>query len=377
VSSAPLIVHASVEHGESGWGGTATAVALAAAGTVALGIETLVITPGANDAVTTASGGYRTRTLAAAGGRAGEIYESPERIDAGARLSRAMFDAIDAEHAGRPIWLIVHSEELAVLLVLASSAPWCERPLAFSHGLVVQEHPGREELAEQQRTFFASAQLVFVASESQRALAERLYPGTRFRCLALPLCLLTDELHALRQPASRRIPGRLLAAGRAVPQKGFDILLRALALIAPERELHLELFLGHGEETVLRQCAALAAALGERARLNSWSSRETLLGEMAQASAVLVPSRFEPLGIIAAEALALRTPVIATRTGGLAEMLAPVAGAILVDPEGDDGASPQRLAAGLSAMPATPWELDGPGRLKTYSLTRFGEALNL
>jgi len=357
-------------------GGIATAVALAAAGTAALGIETVVISPGDRDANTAVAGGYRARVIEGPAAHAGEIYASPNRVDAGTRLSRAMFDAISAEYGDRRVRLIVHSEELAVLLVSAASAPWCEQPLAFSHGLTAQEHPGRDELTEQQQTFFAAARLVFVASESQRALAERLYPATCFRCLALPLCLLVDELAPRRCDIAHRVPGYLLAAGRAVPQKGFDILLRALAMVAEGRGLHLDLFLGHGEQAVLRQCADLAAPLGDRVRIESWSSRHVLLNAIAHAAAVVVPSRFEPLGIIAAEALALQTPVIATRIGGLAELLEPVKGTILVDP-GDDGVRPHQLAAALTSLPVAPWEIDGSQRLKSYSLARFGEALNL
>ncbi len=66
---------------------------------------------------------------------------------------------------------------------------------------------------------------------------------------------------------------------------------------------------------------------------------------MLAAHAVVVPSRREGLGLVAVEALALGRPVIASRTGGLPEVVTPGAG-VLVTPD-----DPDALAAALRALP--------------------------
>src|SRR5260370_36797440 len=52
---------------------------------------------------------------------------------------------------------------------------------------------------------------------------------------------------------------------------------------------------------------------------------------MASADLIAIPSRYESFGIVALEAMALGKPVVATRVGGLPEVLAG-ADALLVQP---------------------------------------------
>lgn len=50
------------------------------------------------------------------------------------------------------------------------------------------------------------------------------------------------------------------------------------------------------------------------------------------ADVTVVPSIYEPFGIVALESMAAGTPLIATRTGGLAEVVAPGRGGLVVEP---------------------------------------------
>lgn len=369
------MVHATVEHGPTGWGGIATAVDLAAAGTAELGMDTLVMRPGSHDAIVSTPSGYRVRTVSGIAG-AEAIYDVPDRPSLGRRLSRAMFDALATDRGGSQVRLLVHGDELAALLALAGGAGWCDAHSVFSHGLAQLEHPGNAALELQQEQAFQRADTVFVASENQRVLARQMFPGIHFQYLPLPLSVLDRQLSAFRRKSREREPGRLVAAGRAVAQKGADILLEAISLLPDDSGVDLRIFLGHGDRRIEARCSSIANALGDRVVVSGWQSRGDLLHEMAVAAAVVVPSRFEPLGLVAAEALALRTPVVATDVGGLAELVGEVPGTILVHAVGNNGPRSQDLANALSRMLSVrPHDVDGPSHLATYSLDRFAAAL--
>ncbi len=121
--------------------------------------------------------------------------------------------------------------------------------------------------------------------------------------------------------SAEQVPGspRLVAAGRFVQKKGFDVLLRAFARLREDhRPLELTL-IGDGPERVALE--ALTRQLGLQAHVHfaGWTS-EVAPG-LAQATLFVLPSRDEPFGIVVLEAMALGVPIVATRTAGPSEML--------------------------------------------------------
>ena len=150
---------------------------------------------------------------------------------------------------------------------------------------------------------------------------------------------MADELRALGVPAGRlqvlpnpvdvgRLRGmataaqraggpgrRFVAAGRLVPQKGFDRLIPLLRGL-PDAQLTI---LGDGPQRA--ELAALAANSGVAVALPGFVTDGAAW--FAGADAVLLPSRWEGLPNVALEALACGTPVIATpESGGIAEIAA-------------------------------------------------------
>ena len=140
-------------------------------------------------------------------------------------------------------------------------------------------------------------------------------------------------------------PVNVVATGRLSPEKGFDVLIEALAL-APE--VHLEL-IGDGPELEKLQNCGKRLDLDSRLRFSGALPRQEYLSRLAQADAVVVPSRTEGLGLVAVEALAVGRPVIASSVGGLPEVLGVAAAeksAVLVPSE-----DPEALAAALRELP--------------------------
>jgi len=111
-------------------------------------------------------------------------------------------------------------------------------------------------------------------------------------------------------------------AGRLEKEKGFDIALKAFAIARTQCEnITLEIVGAGPESSSLRKFACILKVDNHVAFLGK-VSHESLLQRYAQADVVLIPSVYEePLGRIALEAGRVGKPVIASRIGGLPEII--------------------------------------------------------
>ena len=136
---------------------------------------------------------------------------------------------------------------------------------------------------------------------------------------------------------------RLLAMGRLHTNKGFDVLLRALALL-PRGHVYLA---GAGpEEAALR---ALATELGITERVSFLGWRRDIGALLAAADIFICSSRHEPLGNIVLEAWSAAKPVIAAAAQGPSELISDGKDGVLVPRE--DAAA---LAAAIAALAENP-----------------------
>ena len=125
--------------------------------------------------------------------------------------------------------------------------------------------------------------------------------------------------------------------GRMVPQKGFDLLLRAFAAThAPEYDLILA---GNGSEMCNLKKLAAELRLEDRVHFLGQADRTQVAQLFAGCSFFVLPSRLEPFGIVNLEAMAARKAVIATRVGGVSEVVQDGCTGILVEKEDIRGMS--------------------------------------
>jgi glycosyltransferase involved in cell wall biosynthesis len=164
-------------------------------------------------------------------------------------------------------------------------------------------------------------------------------------------------------PAASRAP-RLLAMGRLHPNKGFDVLLRAIALL-PRGHVYLA---GAGpEEAALR---ALAAELGITARVSFLGWRRDIGALLAAADIFVCSSRQEPLGNIVLEAWSAAKPVIAAAAQGPSELISDGKDGVLVPRE--DAVALAAAIAELSENPDRAAALAAAGR--AHFAAAFAEA---
>jgi glycosyltransferase involved in cell wall biosynthesis len=134
-----------------------------------------------------------------------------------------------------------------------------------------------------------------------------------------------------------------LALGRLHPNKGFDVLLEALAR-APGIALWLA---GDGPLRARLEGQAARLGLGGRVRFLGW--REDVPALLATADLLVCPSRIEPLGNVVLEAWAARLPVVAAAAAGPAALIEDRVSGLLVPAE-----DPAALAAAMTAAIADP-----------------------
>lgn len=125
-------------------------------------------------------------------------------------------------------------------------------------------------------------------------------------------------------PWPPRPDGDLLLVGRLSPRKGQDVALRALALLharglRPTLRLVGTEFRGYEWYVDELRRTADDLGLGDHVRFDGY--RTDIPECNARADVVLVPSRVEPFGNVAVEALAAARPLVASAVGGLREIV--------------------------------------------------------
>jgi len=134
--------------------------------------------------------------------------------------------------------------------------------------------------------------------------------------------------------------GSLFASGRMIPNKGFDVLLRAKAENRGQWRLVL---MGDGPERSALESLARTIGLNGDVVFCGNQPRSQVLSSIAEADLVVVPSRKDSFGMAALEAMAYGKPVVATRVSGLPEVLEN-ADALLVEPD-----DPAQLAKAIES----------------------------
>jgi glycosyltransferase involved in cell wall biosynthesis len=163
------------------------------------------------------------------------------------------------------------------------------------------------------------AGVVTAISEEHRALALRSAPNQEF--VIVPNAVDSSRFSpAGIRPSAAKI--RILCVGRLIERKGQHHLLRALARLARDERLDVELTLV-GEGDARPSLEALADRLGVRAaaRFAGCVSAEDMPDVYRKADVFVLPSQSEGMSIALLEAMASGLPVVVTQTGGTKELI--------------------------------------------------------
>lgn len=139
-------------------------------------------------------------------------------------------------------------------------------------------------------------------------------------------------------------PPVALALGRLHPNKGFALLLAALART---RDVRLAIA---GDGPLRGRLEQLAGGLGIAERVCFLGWREDVPELMASADLLVCPSLHEPLGNIVIEAWSAGLPVVATASDGPAALIEDQVSGLLVPLPDQPGGGPAALAAAIERV---------------------------
>jgi len=139
-------------------------------------------------------------------------------------------------------------------------------------------------------------------------------------------------------------PPRLLVVGRLAPEKGVDIALSAFARVRSAFPVARLVIGGDGPERERLRRRADDLGVGDAVDFPGRVAPAEVLGLLDAASLVLLPSRSETFGLVAIEAALMQRPVVASRVGGLCEVVADGLTGLLVS-AGDAGAMAEATIA--------------------------------
>ncbi len=169
----------------------------------------------------------------------------------------------------------------------------------------------------------------------------------------------------------------LTFVGRITRQKGVPHLLRAGLHMAPE--LQMVLLAGAADTPELgRETDAAVAELRERRDgvfvVSEMLPREEVRQVLSHAAVFCCPSVYEPLGIVNLEAMACETAVVASRVGGIPEVVDDGVTGVLVDLDPDDPEGfERRFAAAVDEVAADSTKAEEMGQAgRRRAVEEFG-----
>jgi glycosyltransferase involved in cell wall biosynthesis len=141
----------------------------------------------------------------------------------------------------------------------------------------------------------------------------------------------------------------ILCVGRLVPQKGIEYFIRAIPAIARRYPEAKYIVVGEGWSRDILEAEARASGQAHKITFTGFASDKDVIELMTSADVLVVPSIYEPFGIVALEGMATGVPVVASQVGGLAEVIDHDRTGLFVYPR-----SPDSIAWGIDRILSDP-----------------------
>ncbi len=163
-----------------------------------------------------------------------------------------------------------------------------------------------------------SASRVVAVSEALRDQLQRDFPVVTGKCDVILNALPVASREAT---AVSFDPPRLLCVGRVTEQKGFDTAVAAMpAILAAFPETVLDI-VGDGDERAALEEQTQRLGVSAAVHFHGWQPPDRVEGWIDRTTLLLMPSRWEPFGLVALQAAQRRRVCLASAVDGLSEVI--------------------------------------------------------
>jgi D-inositol-3-phosphate glycosyltransferase len=188
-----------------------------------------------------------------------------------------------------------------------------------------------------ERQVIKAADRIIAATAAEQSQLEFLYKAPSSKVAIIPPGVDTEHFYPIPPDESKAVVGicsecrMFLFVGRIEPLKGVDTLIHAIAILndkglMTQRPYSLSIIGGEPELSPLEINAEMARlkqlchnlGLDDMVVFLGKRSQDSLAYYYSAAEAVIMPSHYESFGMVALEAMACGTPVVASQVGGLA-----------------------------------------------------------
>lgn len=247
-----------------------------------------------------------------------------------AELGEALDDELRFDLIHSHDWLVASAAERVARRRRAPWRPWVTTVHATEYGRHqgwVQNYP-QSHIHQAEREMVRRADHVITCSRYMRSHVATVFDVTPARITAMqngidPADLepVASDLHELRATYARPDERLVLLVGRLVYEKGFHLALDALAPVI--RTLGNVRFVVAGTGTAEAELRRQAWRLGlhRKGMFLGWVGDDMLHSLYRIADLCIVPSIYEPFGIVALEAMASGCLCVVADTGGLREVV--------------------------------------------------------
>ena len=219
-----------------------------------------------------------------------------------------------------------------------------EQGIAVNEEELEREHNFRQRI-ETEETIMSGANTVIATSPQQKDIICDRYGISEEKVLVVtpgfsPSRYRKMEAHSLKRAAEKhRLPPRfVLAVGRITEYKGHDLLVKAMKYVVEEMpDIKLVLRIGSKElpqsETQKKyELLQMIKGLGLTEHVLFYDYVEEIEAFYNLAEVFVLPSTYEPFGMVAIEAMACGTPTVLTTKGGLKHLFQDGQDALFADP---------------------------------------------
>lgn len=189
-----------------------------------------------------------------------------------------------------------------------------------------------------EKQVLSRADRLIVATPAEKSQLQFLYQADARKMVVIPPGVDTAHFYPIPEDEARDYVGvspdecMVLFVGRIEPLKGIDTLMEAVALMGMHNAAHpVNVVIIGGEPNVVademtEEMARLQGlcdelCLGQMVLFAGKRAQDSLPYYYSAAEVLLMPSHYESFGMVALEAMACGTPVIASQVGGLAYLV--------------------------------------------------------